>query len=39
MTDTFDDALNVTGLDKVRVRQKHTLLSNNGPYNVSGEPS
>ena len=35
--DTLDQALAVTGVDQVRVRQRPRLLSDNGPAYVSGE--
>ena len=35
--DTLDQALAVTGVDRVRVRHRPRLLSDNGPAYVSGE--
>lgn len=37
VTDTLEDALQVTGLKKARVHHKPRLLSDNGPCYVSGE--
>lgn len=37
VSDTLDDALYFTGLDKVKVRHKPRLLSDNGPCYLSGD--
>ncbi len=37
VTDTLEDALNVTGLTQARVQHKPRLLSDNGPCYISGE--
>jgi transposase InsO family protein len=37
VTDTLEDALNVTGLTAARVQHKPRLLSDNGPCYISGE--
>ena len=37
VSDTLDDALRFTGLDQVKVKHKPRLLSDNGPYYISGE--
>ena len=37
VTDTLQDALEVTGLKQARVHHKPRLLSDNGPCYVSGE--
>ena len=37
VSDTLDDALSFTGLDKVKVNHKPRLLSDNGPCYISGE--
>jgi len=34
---TLDDALRFTGLDTIKVNHKPRLLSDNGPYYISGE--
>ena len=39
VADTLDDALCFTGLDRVKVRHKPRLLSDNGPCYISGELS
>lgn len=37
VSDTLDDALMITGLDRVKVRHKPRLLSDNGPRYISGD--
>jgi transposase InsO family protein len=37
VSDTLDDALSFTGLDRVKVRHRPRLLSDNGPSYISGE--
>mgnify|MGYP000653644419 CR=1 FL=1 len=37
VTETLDQALAVTGVDQVRVKQRPRLLSDNGPEYLSGE--
>jgi putative transposase len=37
VSDTLDDALRFTGLDRVKVKHKPRLLSDNGPSYISGE--
>ena len=39
VSDTLDDALDFTGLDRVKVNHKPRLLSDNGPCYISGELS
>jgi putative transposase len=39
VSDTLDDALEFTGLDRVKVNHKPRLLSDNGPCYISGELS
>ena len=39
VSDTLDDALAFTGLDRVKVRYKPRLLSDNGPCYISGDLS